>query len=49
MKDVRPVEYAEEGAKPVEGKWPGVTKPTSKRERAVYPGAGSELYDFLRQ
>jgi len=42
MKDVRPVEYTEEGAEPVEEKWPGVTKPTPKRERAVYPGGGSE-------
>lgn len=49
MKDVRPVEYAEEGPEPVRGKWPEVGEPTPKKERVVYPGAGSELYHFLKQ
>ena len=49
MRDIKPVEYAEEGAEPVEGKWPKVKEPTTKSRRAVYPGAGSELYHFLRQ
>lgn len=49
MKDARPVEYADEGAEPVPRKWSEVAEPTPKRERVVYPGAGSELYHFLRQ
>jgi catechol 2,3-dioxygenase-like lactoylglutathione lyase family enzyme len=49
MKDSRPVEYADEGSEPVEGKWPRVTVPTPQRDKVVYPGAGSELFHFLKQ
>lgn len=49
MRDARPVENAAEGAEPVPGKWPGVEEPTPKKARVFYPGAGSELFHYLRQ
>jgi catechol 2,3-dioxygenase-like lactoylglutathione lyase family enzyme len=49
MKDIRPVQYSEEGPEPVQDKWPEVSEATPKSERVVYPGAGSELYHFLKQ
>jgi len=49
MRDTRPVEMAEEGAEPVPGKWPEVEELPPQRARVVYPGAGSELYHFLKQ
>jgi catechol 2,3-dioxygenase-like lactoylglutathione lyase family enzyme len=44
MRDTAPTRYAKEGAEPLFEKWPTVKKATPKEERAVYPGAGSELF-----
>lgn len=44
MADVEPSPAAREGAEPKFAKWPGVSRPTPKEERTVYPGAGSELF-----
>ncbi len=44
MADREPTALAEEGPEPNSSKWPAVTKPTPKKERRVYPGAGSELF-----
>ncbi len=44
MEDTTPSEVTREGAEPQPGKWPEVTQPTSRSERRVYPGAGSELF-----
>ncbi len=48
MKDARPVENADEGSEPQQGKWPAVRRRTPAAERAVYPGAGSELFHYLK-
>ena len=44
MADTEPSAAAREGAEPNFDKWPGVSRPTPGEERAVYPGAGSELF-----
>ncbi len=44
MLDRTPTATAHEGAEPRQGIWPEVSRPTPKNERAVYPGAGSELF-----
>ena len=44
MADSEPSSAAREGSDPNFEKWPGVSRPTPKEERAVYPGAGSELF-----
>jgi catechol 2,3-dioxygenase-like lactoylglutathione lyase family enzyme len=44
MGDTEPSSAAREGAEPNFAKWPRVSRPTPKEERAVYPGAGSELF-----
>jgi len=43
MADTEPTPYAKEGAEPVPGVWPAVTRPTLKAERRVYPGEGLRL------
>jgi catechol 2,3-dioxygenase-like lactoylglutathione lyase family enzyme len=44
MSDRKPTEAALEGSEPHPEKWPPVVYPTPSEERAVYPGAGSELF-----
>ena len=44
MLDKAPTETAQEGAEPRYDRWPGVTAPTLRNERPVYPGAGSEYF-----
>ena len=44
MGDRAPSQIALEGAEPREEVWPNVLSPTPASERAVYPGAGSELF-----
>ena len=44
MADREPTEAALEGSEPHPEKWPPVVNPTPKKERVVYPGAGSELF-----
>lgn len=40
MHDRHPSAVAREGPDPQGGRWPGVTRPTPRDERAVYPGEG---------
>ncbi len=47
--DRAPSEITREGAEPQLDKWPAVKKPTPKSARAVYPGAGSELYHGVKK
>ncbi|HBR16552.1 MAG: glyoxalase [Deltaproteobacteria bacterium RIFCSPLOWO2_12_FULL_43_16] len=44
MKDTTPSAITGEGSEPHFDKWPSATMPTPKKERKVYPGAGSELF-----
>jgi catechol 2,3-dioxygenase-like lactoylglutathione lyase family enzyme len=44
MRDLQPSKITPEGAEPNSRVWPTVNKPTSKEDRIVYPGAGSELF-----
>ncbi len=44
MADRVPVSAALEGPEPRPAAWPPVTRPTSREDRTVYPGAGSELF-----
>lgn len=44
MKDTTPSAITSEGSEPHFDKWPSATMPTAKKERKVYPGAGSELF-----
>lgn len=44
MVDKEPLETAQEGPEPLPGTWPETENPTPRRERRVYPGAGSELF-----
>jgi catechol 2,3-dioxygenase-like lactoylglutathione lyase family enzyme len=44
MADRSPSEVAKEGSEPRTGVWPEVRTPTSRQERKIYPGAGSELF-----
>ena len=44
MADKAPSEITREGPEPQPDKWPAVDKPTPKRDRQVYPGAGSEYF-----
>ena len=44
MADVQPSDVTREGAEPDPDQWPEVEKATPPEERAVYPGAGSELF-----
>lgn len=44
MRDRSPSRVATEGAEPRIEVWPRVETPTPASERAVYPGAGSELF-----
>jgi catechol 2,3-dioxygenase-like lactoylglutathione lyase family enzyme len=48
MKDTAPSQVTREGAEPQVGKWHEATRPTPKDQRAVYPGAGSELFHGKR-
>ncbi len=43
MVDKRPSAVTLEGADPVPGKWPTVTRPTPLSERRIYPGEGREI------
>ena len=43
MADSDPSPLAREGAEPVPGRWPAVSRPTPVAERAVYPGDGRQL------
>ncbi len=49
MADKAPGELAKEGAEPHFDRWPAVEKPTPKKERKVYPGAGSELFHGMKK
>ena len=49
MKDTVPSAVTREGPNPHPEKWPPVTAPTPKMERAVYPGAGSELFHGIKK
>lgn len=49
MGDQEPSKIALEGAKPRREKWPRVEIPTPVSERAVYSGAGSELFHGKRK
>ena len=44
MADRAPTSVAQEGPEPLPDKWPRTTKRTPTTERAIYPGAGSELF-----
>jgi catechol 2,3-dioxygenase-like lactoylglutathione lyase family enzyme len=44
VRDQSPSEMTLEGAEPRTDVWPKVERPTPASERAVYPGAGSELF-----
>ncbi len=44
MRDREPSHAAREGPEARAGIWPAVKRPTPASERAVYPGAGSELF-----
>lgn len=44
MADRKPSPLAAEGSEPHLDRWPAVSSPTPKKERKVYPGAGSELF-----
>jgi catechol 2,3-dioxygenase-like lactoylglutathione lyase family enzyme len=44
MADQKPTPAAQEGSEPQFDKWPRVENPTPKKERKIYPGAGSELF-----
>jgi len=44
MAEQAATDLAREGSEPQPGKWPPVSTPTPKKERKVYPGAGSELF-----
>lgn len=44
MVDQAPSAVTREGAEPQWGQWPAVEHPTSRAERKVHPGAGSELF-----
>ncbi len=44
MRDMVPSKTTLEGTEPQQDIWPKVKKPTPLSERAVYPGAGSELF-----
>ncbi len=44
MADRSPSAVAKEGSVPRTGIWPKVQAPTSRQERKIYPGAGSELF-----
>ncbi len=49
MADKTPSEAAQEGPEPRFDRWPAVKKPTPKRDRKIYPGAGSELYHGIEE
>lgn len=49
MKDTVPSAVTREGPNPHPEKWPLVTVPTPEEERAVYPGAGSELFHGIKK
>jgi catechol 2,3-dioxygenase-like lactoylglutathione lyase family enzyme len=49
MADKTPSEAALEGAEPHFDRWPAVKKPTPKKDRKTYPGAGSELYHGIKK
>lgn len=44
LADRAPTPAAAEGSEPRPERWPAVARPTPAQERAVYPGAGSELF-----
>jgi catechol 2,3-dioxygenase-like lactoylglutathione lyase family enzyme len=44
MADTEPSSAAREGSEPHPDKWPAAGRPTPKEARALYPGAGSELF-----
>jgi catechol 2,3-dioxygenase-like lactoylglutathione lyase family enzyme len=44
MLDSEPPEVVLEGPEPQKDKWPTVERPTSPKDRKLYPGAGSELF-----
>jgi catechol 2,3-dioxygenase-like lactoylglutathione lyase family enzyme len=46
--DSVPTELAQEGSEPHFDKWPAVKKPTSRKERVILPGAGSELFHGVK-
>lgn len=43
MVDTAPTALASQGAEPVQGVWPAVTRPTPQLERRTYPGEGLRL------
>jgi catechol 2,3-dioxygenase-like lactoylglutathione lyase family enzyme len=44
MRDTAPSAVTKEGPEPQVDRWPKVEKPTPRKDRRVYPGAGSELF-----
>ncbi len=46
MKDDAPSKIALEGADPVPGCWPAVTRPTAVSKREVFPGQGLQLVEL---
>ncbi len=48
MADTVPSAVAKEGAEPVAGRWPEVTKPTLEKDKQIVKAAGSELYHCLK-
>jgi len=44
MRDTAPSPVTREGPDPQVGKWPKVQRPTPKKDRKIYPGAGSEFF-----
>jgi len=44
MRDRSPSSVTQEGTEPRKAFWPKISRPTPVSERAVYPGAGSELF-----
>lgn len=49
MADQQPSDTTREGAEPQPDLWPPVTAPLPREKRAVYPGAGSELFHGIKR
>ena len=49
MRDKKPSEVTLEGSEPQPNMWPSVERPTPGDQRRIYPGAGSELFQGLKE
>lgn len=49
MADTKPSTITREGSEPQIKNWPSVENPTPLAERAIYPGAGSELFHGVKK